>query len=154
MELIVAGSMRRGSSNYDKPEWISVDNLSYKKYINKLANRYVKTERKKGNIYSVKEVLDKIHRAFLSTNGIDPLDGIPMESSLISICKIVESGQLIGHEKVLRRLPTVAVDTNEKKREFIVISNQSLKAKGEMNVVEFIQYCTGIADYQRNKLSQ
>ncbi len=106
MELIdVEGPLRPVSSNYDKPEWILVDNLAYKKYINQLANRYVKMERKKGIIYRVKEVLDKIHKAFVCTNGIDPLDGIPMDSSLISIYKISENNELVGREKILRRLP-------------------------------------------------
>ena len=148
------GPLRPVSSNYDKPEWILVDNLAYKKYINQLANRYVKMERKKGIIYRVKEVLDKTHKAFVCINGIDPLDGIPMDSSLISIYKISENNELVGREKILRRLPTVVPVKIHNKQEFIVVSLQTQKAKGDMNATEYIHHCISVADYHKMNLLQ
>ncbi len=121
-----------------------------------MINKYARTERKKGIVYHVKEVLDIIHKAFLCTNGIDPLEGIPMDSSLISIYKISENNKLVGREKILRRpIPTVIPDKIHNKREFIIVSHQTLKVKGDMNVTEYIQYCIRVAEYHKmNSLQQ
>lgn len=85
--------------------------------MNQMINKYARTERKKGIVYHVKEVLDIIHKAFLCTNGIDPLEGIPMDCSLISIYKISENNKLVGREKILRRphqpLYQIKFTTNE-----------------------------------------
>ena len=110
------------------PPWLNIDSDSYKRMLNRTAVTITKRAKKRGATYQVKEAIDAIHAAFHRCDGMDPYDGLPLESRLLA-----------GN-----RCPSVSTLGNSNTANFEVLSVETQAAKGERTTENFIAHCRAV----------
>ena len=110
------------------PPWLNIDSDSYKRMLNRTAVTITKRAKKRGATYQVKEAIDAIHAAFHRCDGMDPYDGLPLESRLLA-----------GN-----RCPSVSTLDNSNTTNFEVLSVETQAAKGERTTEDFIAHCRAV----------
>ena len=111
------------------PPWLNIDSDSYKRMLNRTAVTITKRAKKRGATYQVKEAIDAIHAAFHRCDGMDPYDGLPLDSRLLA-----------GS-----RCPSVSTLGNSNTANFEVLSVETQAAKGERTTEDFIGHCRAVA---------
>ena len=110
------------------PPWLNIDSDSYKRMLNRTAVTITKRAKKRGATYQVKEAIDAIHAAFHRCDGMDPYDGLPLDSRLLA-----------GS-----RCPSVSTLGNSNTANFEVLSVETQAAKGERTTEDFIAHCRAV----------
>ena len=110
------------------PPWLNIDSDSYQRMLNRTAVTITKRAKKRGATYQVKEAIDAIHAAFHRCDGMDPYDGLPLESRLFA-----------GN-----RCPSVSTLGNSNTANFEVLSVETQAAKGERTTENFIAHCRAV----------
>ena len=110
------------------PPWLHIDSDSYKRMLNRTAVTITKRAKKRGATYQVKEAIDAIHAAFHRCDGMDPYDGLPLDSRLLT-----------GN-----RCPSVSTLDNSNTTNFEVLSVETQAAKGERTTEDFIAHCRAV----------
>ena len=113
------------------PPWLNIDSDSYKRMLNRTAVMITKRAKKRGATYQVKEAIDAIHAAFHRCDGMDPYDGLPLESRLLA-----------GN-----RCPSVSTLDNSNTTNFEVLSVETQAAKGERTTEDFITHCRAVVTH-------
>ena len=113
------------------PPWLHIDSDSYKRMLNRTAVTITKRAKKRGATYQVKEAIDAIHAAFHRCDGMDPYDGLPLESRLLA-----------GN-----RCPSVSTLDNSNTTNFEVLSVETQAAKGERTTEDFIAHCRAVVTH-------
>jgi len=99
--------------------------------LNRTAVTITKRAKKRGATYQVKEAIDAIHAAFHRCDGMDPYDGLPLESRLLA-----------GN-----RCPSVSTLDNSNTTNFEVLSVETQAAKGERTTEDFIAHCRAVVTH-------
>ena len=110
------------------PPWLNIDSDSYKRMLNRTAVTITKRAKKRGATYQVKEAIDAIHAAFHRCDGMDPYDGLPLDSRLLA-----------GS-----RCPFVSTLGNSNTANFEVLSVETQAAKGERTTENFVAHCRAV----------
>ena len=137
-------------STYEPPAWVKSESASYKRWLNKKANSVMKRDRKRGGTYCVKEAMDAIHQAMHSSDGIDPYDGMAMNSELMGAYNNADSkARGAAYKRDFYRLPTIDHRNAKPVCDFEIVSWQTNDAKGDMNPEEYLKHCRAVVDHCR-----
>jgi len=110
-----------------------------------MALAMLRRQRQRGADFTMKEVMDAVHAAFLASKGCDPYDGGPLDASLLVGSEpCLPSGRRHDDER-LRRQPALVIAGDVLACLYDVVSRQTAQAKGELAADDYIAHCRAVA---------